>query len=418
MTGKHGIKCTVLTFVFLVSVVQAQESLNHCKSVLNEGLIDQQSSRDVYKVSKSDFEDFCSIQESKAANFQNRSSSFKAGFSDFSSSLDIGHAAGEMSSFTEEAFDNVCRERSTNFATFLSKSTQASTGTYLAQQFTTCVSILTRAGTPFLTGHIQASGTRSVFTANFEYFRGTAGDLNVTLTAINGDPIRCYKDNVNFSEHVLQEGQSWLLSGKDTLTCRKPDEQATVAGSFTFAAEGGGITYSVPYEFADSSARAEIHRSLMVLNSARFSSLDAAVSSLDDRLATLQEDLRETIPAGTIAFFLRECPGRWSRYVGLDNRVPIGTSVPEELGSQVGANTVTIPRRALPRVALRLPSKGHGGNHPNNAGQPNQGDNGVQATSGGANYDHHGRTTEYMGEGAALELPMPPGVQLAACIKT
>ena len=422
MIGKYGIRFAVLTSLLLVPVSHAQESLNHCKSVLDEKLISQQSSKDVYKVSKSDFEDFCSTQESKSANYRNRSSSFKAGFSDFSSSLNIGSGSALASGFQEEDFDEVCRESSTRFAEFISGSTQASSGTYLAQQFTTCVSILTKAGTPFLTGFIQASGDPSLFTANFDYFRG-AGELKVRLTAINGDPIRCYKDNVDLSaSHVLEAGHSWVLSGKDSLTCKKPDRQATVAGSFTFAAEGSGITYSVPYEFADSSAQAEIRQSLMDVYNARFSSLEATSRSLNDRLDEilnqLKKELREIVPVNTIAFFrLAECPDGWRRYRKLENRVPIGTSDADRVGRQVGANTVTIPREALPKVALRLPTKGSKDNHWTNAGQPNQGDNGVQATSGGANYDHHVRITEFMGQGDPLVLPLPLGVHFSACIK-
>lgn len=409
-----SVSMILLAGVMFSGAAEAQISASLCSRLLDSELIDTRSELQIYSSSNQEFTDFCSQKSNYSSRMSGRSSSFQAGFESFTKALNLGFGSSRTSGMTEQQFEKVCDRGARDFASFMQNSAQESSGAYVAEQFNDCISVLVSANQTFLTGQIKETGVDDRFIAEFKYFSGQDGPSSVYLSAINGDDIACYPSAAAATANegrIPDDDKRWFVSGDRSITCVMPNHQLQAGGIFEFSSQGGDRFRTVDYSYLSSSVENQIRDSIAASFSGR-------LSEIDQRVQEIETGPSYIIPSGTVAMFeLSECPVGWSSYDGLVGRVMVGATA-DRIGNDIGSRDVVIPRNALPKVALRLPTKDVNRNA-TGPQDPYVYDRHPYAVTsvGRGNFSEHERRTEFMGQGKALQLPLPLAVQFLPCIR-
>lgn len=373
----------------VVTAAHAQTAIDRCTGLLDAELIDRSSISETRQTIMNEFGSFCSEEGSLSEAFEATSFGFQGAMQRGRNSGSGGLSFDSSNGTTEEWFRSVCDQGSSAFSDFLQTDSFISSGAGVTQQYNECVATLVSAGQTFLTGELSETGVLDRFTVQFRYEAGSSGPRTVTLSGMSGDPIACFGDASDTD--AINPENTIEFSGERSITCALPEGQTAAGGTFRFTSPNGP-SREVPYSYVARDLVAEIEARIAADYAGR---VEAAV------------------PAGQVSMFaLDACPAGWRLHDGLaSGRVAVGAA--EGIGAEVGAGEVIIPRQALPREALRLPTAGS----PSSAGDYGTSDNphAISVTGTRGNYGSALRLTDYMGLGEPLDLPTPPGIALLPC---
>ncbi|MEX3017474.1 hypothetical protein [Gymnodinialimonas hymeniacidonis] len=384
---------TYLIALFSLTTTAAfgQTAIDRCTGLLDAELIDRSSVSETRQTIMNEFASFCSQEGSLSEAFEGTSFGFQGAMQRGRNSGSAGLSFDSTSGETEAWFRNVCDQGSSAFSDFLQTDSFITSGAGVTQQYNECVATLVSAGQTFLTGELSETGVLERFTVQFRYEAGSSGPRTVELSGMSGDPIACFGDATD-TDPISREN-TIEFSGERSITCELPEGQSAAGGTFRFTSPNGP-SREVPYSYVARDLVAEMEAQIAADYAAR---VEAAV------------------PAGQVSMFaLEACPAGWRLHEGLaGGRVAVGAS--EGIGAEVGADTVEIPREALPRQPLRLPT----GSTPGDPGTygTSRNPNAIAVTGQQGNYGSAVRLTDYLGLGEPLELPTPPGIALLPCVR-